>query len=65
MAAGTDCIPVVFLNNYEPKPSYILVKLFSTCLKESYFPDCWKVSSVVPTFTNVEEKSTAKKLLPC
>ena len=34
------------------------------CLKESYFPDCWKVSSVVPVFKNVGERSTAKKYHP-
>ena len=28
------------------------------CPKESCFPDCWKVSSVVPVFNNVEERST-------
>ena len=30
------------------------------CLKESPFPDCWKVSSVVPVFKNVGERSTVK-----
>ena len=30
------------------------------CLKESHFPDCWKVSSVVPVFKNVGERSTNK-----
>ena len=30
------------------------------CLKESCFPDCWKVSSVVPPVQNVGEGSTAK-----
>ena len=30
------------------------------CLEESYFPDCWKVSSVVSILTNVEEISTTK-----
>ena len=29
-------------------------------LKESCFPDCWKVSSVVPVFKNVGERPTAK-----
>ena len=33
---------------------------FNKCLKESCFPDCWKVSSLVPVFKNVGEKSTAK-----
>ena len=34
------------------------------CLKESCFPDCWKVSSVVPVFTNVGERSAAKNYRP-
>ena len=44
----------------EPKLSYVLAELFNMCLKESCFPDCWKVSLVVPVFKNVGEKSTAK-----
>ena len=63
-ASGPDCIPVVVLKNYEPELSYILAKLFSNCLKESCFPDCWKVSSVVPVFQNVGERSTAKNYRP-
>ena len=45
-----DCISVVVLKNCEPELSYILAELFNMCLKESSFPDCWKVSSVVPVF---------------
>ena len=30
------------------------------CLKEFSFLDCWKISSVVPVFKNVGERSTAK-----
>ena len=52
------------LKNCEPKLSYILAKLFNNCLKESCFPDCWKVSSVVPVFKNVGERSTAKNYRP-
>ena len=63
-ASGPDCIPVVVLKNYEPELSYILAKLFNNCLKESCFPDCWKVSSVVPVFKNVGERSTAKNYRP-
>ena len=55
-----DCIPVVVLKNCELELSYILAELFNKCLKESYFPDCWKVSSVVPAFKNVGERSSAK-----
>ena len=46
--SGPDCIPVVVVKNCEPELSYILAELFNKCLKESCFPDCWKVSSVVP-----------------
>ena len=63
-ASGPDCILVVFLKNCELELSYILAELFNKCLKESYFPDCWKVSSVVPLFKNVEERSAAKNYHP-
>ena len=59
-----NCIPVVVLKNCEPELSYILAELFNKCLKESCFPDCWKVSSVVPVFKNVWERSTAKNYRP-
>ena len=62
--SGPDCIPVVVLKNCEPELSYILAKVFDKCLKESCFPDCWKVSSVVPVFKNVGERSTAKSYRP-
>ena len=52
------------LKNCEPELSYILAKHFNNCLKGSSFPDCWKVSSVVPVFKNVGERSTAKKYSP-
>ena len=48
-ASGPDCIPVVGLNTCEPELSDIVAELFNTCLKESCFPDCWKVL-VVPVF---------------
>ena len=63
-ASGPDCIPVVVLKNYEPELSYILAELFNKCLKESCSPDCQKVSSVVPVFKNVGERSTAKNYHP-
>ena len=62
--SALDCIPVVVLKNCEPELSYILAKLFTKCLKESCFPDCWKVSSVVPVFKKVGERSTAKNYCP-
>ena len=63
-ASGPDCIPMVVLKNNEPKRSYILDELFAKCVKESYFPDCWKVSFVAPVFKNVAERSTAKNYCP-
>ena len=63
-ASGPDCIPVVVLKNCEPELSYVLAKLFNKCLKESCFPDCWKISLVVSVFKNVGERSTAKNYCP-
>ena len=63
-ASGPDCIPVVVLKNCEPELSYILAELFNKYLKESWFPDCCKVSSVVPVFKNVWERPIAKNYHP-
>ena len=62
-ASGPYCISVVVLKT-EPRLSYILAELFSKFLKESCFPDCWKVSSLVPVFKNVGERCTAKNYCP-
>ena len=40
---GPEFIPVVVPKNCESEPCYILAELFKKCLKESFFPDCWKV----------------------
>ena len=53
MASGPNCIPVMVLKNCEPELSYLLAELFSK-----------KVSSVVPVFKNVGERSTAKNYHP-
>ena len=63
-ASGPDCIPVVVLKHCEPELSYILAQLFNKCLKDSSFPDCWKLSSLVAVFKNVGERSAAKNYLP-
>ena len=62
--SGFDCIPVVVLKNCEAELSYILAELFNTCLQELCFPDCWKVSMVVPIFKNIGQGSTAKNYHP-
>ena len=51
------------LKNCEPELSYILAELFNKCLKESCFPDCWKVSSMVPIFKNVGERTQGSNYL--
>ena len=43
-ASGCDYIPEVVLRKCDPELSHILAELFSMCLKESSFPDCWKIS---------------------
>ena len=63
-ASGSDCIPVVALKNCELELSYILAELLIKFLKESCFPDCWKVLSVVPVFKNVGKRSTAGNYYP-
>ena len=50
--------PVEFLKNRGPELSHIYAKLFKMCLKQLYFLDCWKVSSVVSIFTNVGKQPT-------
>ena len=59
-ASGPDCISVVVVKNYKPKLLYILAEVFNMCLKESCFPDCWKMCSIFPVSKNVEEMSKAK-----
>ena len=55
---------MVVLKNCEPELLYILAELFNMCLEESCFPHCWKVSSVVPVFENIGERSTAENYSP-
>ena len=52
------------LKNCEPELSFILAEFFIMCPKVSCFPDCWKVSLVVPVSKNVGERSTAKNYRP-
>ena len=63
-ASGLDCFPVVVLKNSEPELFYIIAELFNNCLKDSCFPDCWKVSSGAPVFKNIVERSTDKNYCP-
>ena len=63
-ASGPNCIPVVVLRSCEPELYYLLAELFNKYLKGFCFPDCWKVSSVVPVFKNLGERSTAKNYRP-
>ena len=63
-ASGLDCIPVVVLKDSQPELFCIIAELVNNCLKESCFPDCWKVSSAVPVFKNIVERSTDKNYRP-
>ena len=42
----------------------MIAELFNMCLKESCFPDYWKVSLVVLVFKDVGKRSTAKNYHP-
>ena len=55
---------MVVLRNCDPELSYILAELFNVFLKESFFPDCWKVSTVFLVFKNVAERSAAENYCP-
>ena len=60
-ASGPDCIPMVVLKKCELELSYILAELFNKCLKESCFPNCWKVLSVVPAYLKILGKGLQLK----
>ena len=55
---------MVVVRNYEPKLSYMLAELLNKVRKQSCFPDSWKLSSLVPVFKNVGERSIAKNYDP-
>ena len=52
------------VRNYEPKLSYMLAELLNKFRKQSCFPDSWKLSSLVPVYKNVGERSIAKNYDP-
>lgn len=49
-------ISLLILNNNEPERWYILTNIFDIYLRESFFPDCWKVLYVVPVFKREEQR---------
>ena len=59
-ASSPDCIPVVVPKNCESELSHILAEVFNMCLNEACFPNCCKISLVVPVFKNVGERYAAK-----
>ena len=63
-ASGPDSIPVIVLKKCVPEFSSILSKLFNLCLRESCFPVCWKISSVVPIFKNCGDRSNPGNYRP-
>ena len=48
--SGFLCILEVVLKNCKPELSYLLAEFFTLFLKESFFLDFWKVSTVVAVF---------------
>ena len=60
-ASGPDCTPEMVLKYCEPELSYIPAEIFNKRLKDSCFPDCWKVSLAVPVFKNVGERGLQLK----
>ena len=61
--SSPDRILAVVLKNCEPELSYMSAELFNIRLKKSCFPDCWKVSLVVPVFKKVGERSILLKTI--
>lgn len=59
-----DKAQVIVLKNFIPVLSPILMKLFSTCVKEKFFPPLWKMSGVCPVFENAVERSSPSKYRP-
>ena len=55
---------MVGLKNCEPELSYILAELFSMCLMQFYFEDCWEPASVAPVSKNTGERCMARKYRP-
>ena len=55
---------MVVVRNYGPKLSYVLAELLNKFRKQSCFPDSWKLSSLVPVYKNVGERSIAKNYDP-
>ena len=63
-ASGPDGIPTIVLQMCGPELAPVLTKLFKKCIKESCFPSCWKLPSVVPVFKNNGERSNAGDYRP-
>ena len=54
---------MVFLKKCESELSYILAEVFEMRLKDSCFPDCWKVLSLGSVFKNVGQMSLVIKVI--
>ena len=52
------------INKWGKRERHIYNNSVKVRLKESCFPDCWKVLLVVPVFKNVRDRSTAKNYQP-
>ena len=61
-ASCPESVPVVVLENCEQELCSILAELFNKFRKEPCFPECWKVSLVVPVFRNVGKGRELKNI---
>ena len=56
-ASGPDHIPVIVLKKLSPELSPVLSQLFSKCLDQMAFPECWKSATVIPAFKNCGDRT--------
>ena len=43
-----DGLPNCILRDFAPLLSQLVCAVFNTCLKEGFFPECWKLAEVIP-----------------
>lgn len=63
-SAGSDKIKNILLKNLDKKGLIYLCKIFNACLKLGYFPDKWKIASVVPIAKPGKDKCNINSYRP-
>ena len=64
LGGSKGAISTMLPKNCEPELSYVLAEILYKYEKKSCFPDCWKVSFVVPVSKHVGERSAVKNYHP-